>query len=110
MRSMGGYDGAKVIGEQQVTLLKGKRLIHGKVAQIEENIAHRGVLPIHNPNALPIVDEVAGEQVIVAWARRVKWPDSLLNLLHEREGVRECRGKGDAVCKGQFVIVAYRLK
>ena len=41
-------------------------VIDAEIPQVEERIAHARVLPIDDPDALPVVDEVRVEQVVVA--------------------------------------------
>ena len=45
-------------------------MIDGEVAEIEERVAHAGVLPVHQPQPGSVVDEVRVQQVVVARAQR----------------------------------------
>ena len=56
-----------VVGEQQHLVLVGRELVvDAEVAEVEERVAHPGVLPVDDPDPCPVVDEVGVEQVVVA--------------------------------------------
>src|SRR5712691_6615189 len=70
----------KIKTQQQFALLIIECLIDGKVAEVKENITHTGIFPIENPDGVAIINEIAGEQVVMAWLRLIKWPQCLLDL------------------------------
>src|SRR5579883_412830 len=84
------------IGAQQLpALLLAERLVDGEVAEIEEDIAHRGIFPVQDADGAPIVDEIAGEQVIMAGSRRECLADGLLDAFHQRKDAGQRVGKSD---------------
>ena len=59
-----------VVGRQQDRVLVRRQLVvDAEVAQVEERVAHPGVLPVDDPDPLAVVDEVGVEQVVVAGAQ-----------------------------------------
>ncbi len=61
-----GFDFAKVGIRQSLASRRVQPLIRGEVAQVEEAVAHAGVLPIQEANGVPVFQEVGGQQVVVA--------------------------------------------
>ena len=57
---------AEVDGEQALLLLVAELVVDGEVAEVEVAIAHAGVLPVDDVDALPVQHEVRGQQVVVA--------------------------------------------
>src|SRR2546421_10475390 len=55
-----------IIAQEKLALFYVQRLVDSKVSQIEERIAHGSVLPVKYPDGAAIIDEVAGEEVVVA--------------------------------------------
>ena len=101
---------AEIVTEKQLALLIVQSLIDGKVSQVEEDITHASVLPIEDPDGVPIINKIAGEQVIVAGLWPVQFPKGLLDLFHQGKNLGERLGEGDAMFECQFMIVAHRLK
>ena len=61
---------AAVVGRKEIVVLIGGQLVvDAEVAEIEERIAHPGVLPVDDPDARAVVDEVRVEQIVVAGTR-----------------------------------------
>src|SRR5579863_4978998 len=87
-----------------------QRLIDGEVAQVEEEIAHRGVFPVEYPDVLPIVQEVAGQQIIVARPGFLERTNGLLNLLHQGKNQWERLREGDTMLSSEPVIVSHCRK
>ena len=57
---------AAVVGRQQVrVLVAGQLVVDAEVAEIEERVAHPGVLPVDDADPGAVVDEVRVEQVVV---------------------------------------------
>jgi len=59
----------EVGGEEDLVLLGVQVVVDAEVAEVEERVAHAGVLPVDNPDPLAVVDEVGVQKVVVAWAR-----------------------------------------
>ena len=68
------------------------------------------VLPIKDPDGVPIINKITGEQVIVARLWPVQFPKGLLDLFHQGKNLGERLGEGDAMFECQLMIVAHRLK
>ena len=61
-----GRHGAVVRLEQDRVLVRRQLVVDAEVAEVEERVAHAGVLPVDDPDARPVIDEVGVEQVVVA--------------------------------------------
>ncbi len=85
-------------------------LIDGEVAQVKEEVAHTGVLPVKNPDVVSIINEVAREQIIMTWYGVMEWSDAVFDLLHQGKHLGQGVGKDRAVFKGQLVVVAHGRK
>ena len=48
----------------------GEVMLHREVPEIEEDVAHPRVLPVEDPYAVAVVEEVGVEQIVVARTRR----------------------------------------
>src|SRR6266566_9846706 len=92
---------AEVGVQEKLALFLVQRLVDGKVSQVEEEIAHGGVLPVQYPDGAPIVDEIAGEQVIVAGPRLLQRADGRFNLRHQTKYLGWCAGKSNFVLQCQ---------
>src|SRR5260370_39000564 len=101
---------AEIVTEKQLTLLIVQSLIDGKIPQVKEDIAHASILPIEDPDGVPIINKITGEQVIVARLWLVQCPKGLLDLVHQGENLGERLGEGDAMFGDQFMIIAHRRK
>ena len=51
--------------EQRALAVLVERVVDREVRQVEERVAHPGVLPVHDPDPLAVVDEVGRQQVVV---------------------------------------------
>jgi hypothetical protein len=74
-------------------------VVDGEVGQVEEHVAHPGVLPVDDPDPVAVVDEVRGQQVVVARPlgdRAARPLHERRRLVREREGFGDC----DAVSGG----------
>src|SRR6266567_524870 len=92
---------AEIITEEQLTLFFVQSLIDGKVTQVEEDVAHAGILPIENPDGVPVINKIAGEQVIVARFWLVQCTKRLLDPFHQGKNLGKRLGlsgsfRGDA--------------
>ena len=82
---------AEVAAQKLVVLLFGELVVDGEIRQVEEDVAHARVLPVHDPQAFAVEDEVRVEQVVVTrdgrlWSARTLDPalSALLgDLSHE---------------------------
>src|SRR2546421_12631434 len=99
---------AKIAAYKIFALLLAKCLVNSKVPQIKERVAHRGIFPIKNPDSLSIIDEVAGQQIIVARARSSQRTNRLLDLLHQRVHLWQRSGKNNSTLKRLLVVIAHR--
>ena len=70
-------DLAEIGREQFPVLFVAELVIDGEVGQIEEAIAHARVLPVDDADALPVVDEIRVQQVVVAGSGTFALPRSL---------------------------------
>ena len=71
-------------------------VVRGEVREVEVRVAHAGVLPVDDPEALAVVNEVRAQQVVVTGAeprRRSARLDSVRHLL----GIRVLGGHAHAV-------------
>ena len=71
---------AEVLGEQQLLALLVQLVVDREVPEVEVAVAHARVLPVHDPHALAVVQEVGAQEVVVARHGRV--------LLVSRDGSR----------------------
>src|SRR5213080_4289949 len=110
MRQVRGPHLAKIITEEQLTLVIVQSLIDGKVPQIEEDVAHASILPIKNPDGVPVINKITGEQVVVTRFWPVQCTKRLFDLLHQGKNPGESPGEGNAVFKCQFMVVPHRFK
>ena len=80
-------------------LVVGEAVVDREVRQVEEDVAHPRVLPVDDPDPAAVVDEVGGEQVVVAGPLRHR----AARPLDERGRLARAleRGRdGDAVRRG----------
>src|SRR2546429_8928605 len=96
---------AEIITEEQLTLFFVQSLIDGKVTQVEEDVAHAGILPIENPDGVPVINEIAGEQVIVARFWLVQYTKRLFDPFHQGKNLGERLGEVYTAFKCQFMVV-----
>src|SRR5947209_2844931 len=94
MRYVCGAYLTKIIAQKQRTLLIVQSLIDSKVAKVKEDVAHACILPIEDPDGVPIINEVAGKQIIVAGLGLMQRTERLFDLFHQRKNqgqrVGEC--------------------
>ena len=57
---------AEIEAQGLLRLLGGKLAVGGEAAQIEQRRIEPGILPVHEPQPLPVIDEVGRKQIIVA--------------------------------------------
>src|SRR5918996_254913 len=57
---------AEVSGQEALLVRVAELVVHSEVAEVEERVAHPGVLPVDDHHALAVVQEVRREQVVVA--------------------------------------------
>ena len=67
MRHIRGPHLTKIITQKCCALFFIERLIDSEVPEVKEDIAHGGVFPIENPDPTPVIDKVAGKQVVMTW-------------------------------------------
>src|SRR5215467_69194 len=97
---------AKVGAQEKLALFLVQRLVYGKVSQVEERIAHGSILPVQDPDGMPIVDEVAGEQVVVTGLWLLQRAGGSFNLRHQAKYPGQCAGKSNVVLQRQFMVIA----
>ena len=61
---------AAVTVEQRSLAVRIQLVVDGEVREVEVRVAHAGVLPVDDPRPLAVVDEVQGEEVVVARHQR----------------------------------------
>ena len=94
------------IGAQQPPVVIDVELVVDReVRQVEEPVAHPGVLPIHNPDR-PVVEEVGVEQVVVA-GHEPLFASRRPNPSGHRPRRRELRGDGNAVGLGRRAVLPH---
>ena len=81
---------------------RGRLVVDGEVGEIEEDVAHAGVLPVDDPDALAVVDEVRVQQVVVAgplghWAAGTLDPPR--ELVRPDEALGNARAVASAVSR-----------
>src|SRR3981081_186042 len=79
VRKVGRSHCTKIRIQQQFALLLVQRLVDGKIPQVKENVTHRGIFPIENPDGVPIIDEITGKQIIMTGLRRSYIPKRLFD-------------------------------
>ena len=92
-------------GEQRAVLVVAEAVVDGEVAEVEVAVAHARVLPVDDPQAPAVVEEVGCEVVVVARDRAVLRPDQ--RGVDRGRGARERRvvgGDRDAVGGGGRVV------
>src|SRR5262249_13627089 len=71
---------AEVILQKPVILLAVEKVIGGQIAQVEKQISHTAIFPIQNPNLALVINQVAGQQIIVAMAYPIRNTSLILQL------------------------------
>ena len=90
-------------------LLAGKLAVGGKAAEIEQRRVEPGIFPVHQPQPLAVIDEIGGEQIVVA-EHDVDRADGSFEPRRPRQKVGE-HGKVPAVAFAQRVrIVAHDME
>ncbi len=56
----------QVSGHESLLLGRAELVVDGEVAEVEPAVAHPRVLPVDEPDPVGRVDEVGGEEVVVA--------------------------------------------
>jgi ADP-ribose pyrophosphatase len=78
--------------EQRHVLVLPELMVDGEVGEVEEGIAHAGVLPVDDADARPVIDEVRVQKVVVGGLERRRTAsalDLLGSLLRDVEAGRE---------------------
>src|SRR5262249_55686359 len=65
---VGGPHLAKIILQKPVFLFALEEIIRCQISQVEEQISRAAVFPVENPNLTSVINQVAGQQIIVAMA------------------------------------------
>ena len=67
--NLAGRTSAFVGVQQGLIGLRRQLVVDAEVAEVEERVAHAGVLPVDDPQPRPVVNEVRVQQVVVAGER-----------------------------------------
>ena len=87
-----GVGRAAEIGRQHPLFLRHVELVvGGEVGEIEERRVEAGIVPVDQPDAGAVVDEIAGEQVVVA-EDEIDRPDGEFEAGGDIEQVGQARG------------------
>ena len=73
----------KIIAQKCCALLIIERLIDSEIPQIKEDVSHGGVFPIENPDPMPVIDKVAGKQVVMAGPWFMQRANGIFDLSHQ---------------------------
>ena len=85
-------------------------LVHGEVAEIEIRIAHRGVFPVDDAQALAVVDEIGREQIVMAGQRPPGTAQRAFDALHGGEGRPHRSGEAHPAGRSEAVVAADRVE
>ena len=89
--------------------VRGKLVVGGEAAEIEERGVEAGVFPVDQPEALAVVDEVGGQQVVVA-EDDVDRAERRLEALRRRRAGPAARGHAAAAVGERVGVVADDLE
>lgn len=103
-------DAAEVNIEEGALALLVELAVHGEVSEVKESVAHAGVLPVDDAGALAVINEVRGEEVIMAGAGLEGAADFALNAGEVLESGGHGLGHGDAVGEGFCMVIADGLE
>src|SRR5437762_13824017 len=87
-------------------------LIYCEVPKIKEEVTHACILPIKNADRVIVIDEIAGEQVIVARSDVccASGGKCLLHLIHQGKNLRERFREGNIMFDCQCMIASHCFK
>ncbi len=83
-------------------------MVDGEIGEVEERVAHRGVLPVEY-SYLVVVEEVFVEQIVVAKGDRPEGT-GFADSFQDAQRPRKVERLSDALIEGDLVVVAHDLE